>query len=418
MALPLTRSSSSAIRAVTRELAEARDLQILKVVAMVDAMPHRGAADQLIAPLRARLAQLRPPRPLRFARLLFLPLDPLIVNAARWRVGQPTVPRSAIPCIAAALATDLGTVGRKIATMIEGRTTEDLEVVATAGAQLWGRAAEVLAKAGPPADWEATGLTLQMHKPLVQRIGALLSQAERLHHWIADAAQGLTPPEAHSVQAMLEGAIRRDPDAQPMIIALLLARIPEVAPVLLRVATLIGQRGGVLMRHAGEQAADMLLDQLEVPGGTEAHLGGQDLTEAGVTVRRLTSLLGALQGESLSPDRRDRLVEIKERIKAGCQALFTERLATDLLDPLRACTLGTGPEAGWTLETAARGLRALETEARRAGGDKTYDVLLGQAAEVVREITINGGLERVGGLRLMEIVAGPEVALAVFGDEA
>jgi hypothetical protein len=417
MASPLTRSSNPLIREVSRGLAEARDAQILKVVAMVDAMPHRGAADQLIAPLRARLAQLRPPRPLRFARLLFLPLDPLIVQAARWRVDQPTIPRSAIPCIAAAVAANLGAVGRKIEAMIEGRSTADVAVVAEAGALLWRPAAEILATAEPPADWEATGLGPQVHKPLAQRIGALLFQAERLHRWIGDAAQGLAPPEAHAVQAMLEGAIRRDADAQPMIIALLLARIPEVAPVLLRVATLIGQRGGVLMRHAGEQAADMLLDQLETPGGTEAHLGGHDLAEASVTVRRLTLLLGALQGESLSPDRRDRLVDVKERIKLGCQTLFTERLSTDLLDPLRACTPEAGLEAGWMLENAARGLRALETEARRTGGDKTYDVLLGRAADAVREITVNGGLERVGGLRLMEIVAGPEVALALFGDE-
>ena len=50
---------------------------------------------------------------------------------------------------------------------------------------------------------------------------------------------------------------------------------------------------GVFKTTAGgtkwQQAADMLLDQLEVPGGAEAQLGGQDLTEAGVTVRRLTS---------------------------------------------------------------------------------------------------------------------------------
>src|ERR1700712_4282876 len=106
MPAPLTRSSNPAIREVSRGLAQARDEQILKVVAMVDAMPERGAADQLIAPLRARLAQLRPPRPLRFARLLFLPLDPLIVSALRWRAEQPTIPRSAIPSLAAAVARD------------------------------------------------------------------------------------------------------------------------------------------------------------------------------------------------------------------------------------------------------------------------------------------------------------------------
>lgn len=418
MTAPLTRSSNSAIREVSRGLIDARDAQILKVVAMVDAMPNRGAADQLIAPLRPRLALLRPPRPLRFARLLFLPLDPLIVPPARWRAEQSTIPRSAIPSLAASVATELGAVGRKVAAMIEGHTTQDIEVVTAAGALLWRPAAELLADAKQPPDWDTTGLSGPMLKPLARRIGALLFQAERLHRWMADAAQGLSPPEIHAVQAMLESAIRRDPDAQPMIIALLLARIPDVAPVLLRVATLLGQRGGTLLRHAGEQAADMLLHQLEAPGGTEAHLGGQDLAEAGVTVRRLTALLGALQDDSLSPDRRNRLVEVRERIKAGCQALFTERLATDLLDPLRACRPASGPEAGWELETAARGLRALETEARRAGGDKTYDMLLGQAANLVRETAENGGLERVGGLRLMEIVAGTDVALAMFGEEA
>jgi len=141
MAAPLTRSSNPAIREVSRDLAGARDEQILKVVAMVDAMPHRGAADQLIAPLRGRLAQLRPPRPLRFARLLFLPLDPLIVPAPRWRPDHGTIPRSAIPSLAAAVATDLGSVGRKVAAMIEGHTTQNREVVGAAGALLWRPAA-------------------------------------------------------------------------------------------------------------------------------------------------------------------------------------------------------------------------------------------------------------------------------------
>jgi hypothetical protein len=413
-----TRSANPAIREVSRGLVDARDEQILRVVAMVDAMPNRGAADELIAPLRMRLAQLKPPRPLRFARLLFLPLDPLIVPAAHWRAGQSTIPRSAIPSLAASVATELGTVARKVAAMIEGRTTQEVELVAAAGALLWRPAAELLADAKLPPDWETTGLAAPVLKALARRIGALLFQAERLQRWMADAAQGLSPPEIHGVQAVVENTIRRDPDAQPMIVALLLARIPDVAPLLVRVAPLLGQRGGALMRSAGEQAADMLLNQLEAPGGTEAHLGGQDLAEAGITVRRLTSLLGALQDESVTPARRDRLIDVRERIKAGCQALFTERMATDLLDPLHACMPQSGPDAGWELETAARGLRALETEARRAGGDKTYDLLLGQAAKAVREITENGGLERVGGLRLLEIVAGPEVALATFGEEA
>src|ERR1019366_3719591 len=105
-----------------------------------DAMPSRGPADQLIAPLRGRLARLRPPRPLRFARLLFLPLDPLIVPAARWRAEQPTIPRTVIPVLAAAVEAAFGATGRTVASMIEGRTTEDTAVVDAAGALLWGHA--------------------------------------------------------------------------------------------------------------------------------------------------------------------------------------------------------------------------------------------------------------------------------------
>ena len=52
------------IRALNRHLVSAQDAKILKVVAMVDALPQRGEADNLIEPLRARLAQLRPGRPL------------------------------------------------------------------------------------------------------------------------------------------------------------------------------------------------------------------------------------------------------------------------------------------------------------------------------------------------------------------
>ena len=52
MSVLTTRSSNPAIREVSRGLSEAGDEQILQVVAMVDAMPGRGAADQVIAPLR------------------------------------------------------------------------------------------------------------------------------------------------------------------------------------------------------------------------------------------------------------------------------------------------------------------------------------------------------------------------------
>lgn len=66
------------------------------------------------------------------------------------------------------------------------------------------------------------------------------------------------------------------------------------------------------------------------------------------------------------------------------------------------------------LEEAARGLRALETEARGVGGGETYDKLLRQAAEIVRQTPGADVIGRADRVRLVEILAGPEAALAML----
>jgi len=92
--------AAAEIRKLQQSLFGAEDEQIKRVVAIVDALAERGAADRLIAPLRPRLAQLRPARPLRFCRLLFLPLDPLIVPAPKWRPMSLTIPRTVLEPLA------------------------------------------------------------------------------------------------------------------------------------------------------------------------------------------------------------------------------------------------------------------------------------------------------------------------------
>ncbi len=415
-----TRSLNPAVRQAARGLAEARDEQILRAVAMVDAMPERGETDQIIAPLRARLARLRPARPLRFARLLFLPLDPLIVPAARWRADQPSIPRTIIPSLAAAVREGCGPMARTVMAMIEGHTTDDHALIEAAGALVWTDAAAFLLNTPPSLDQNATGLTPRMHEILARRTGAVLGQADRLQMLASDAAQGLTPPEEGSVQALLRAALEHEPAVRAMMIALLLARVPEAGPVLTRAAA---APGDVLLRQAGEAAAALLLDQLEAPGGVEAQSGGQDLTRAAAAVRRLITLLNVLESGMApsglaSPGRRDRPRVLRDRVGASAEALFTERLAVDFLEPLRARPPGAGPEQDWALEAAARGLRALEIEARRAGDGKTYDILLEQAADAVRVFTTQGALDRTSGRRLMEILVGSEVALAVFPPKA
>ena len=176
--------------------------------------------------------------------------------------------------------------------------------------------------------------------------------------------------------------------------------------------------GGVLLRHAGEQAADTLLDQLEAPGGAEAQLGGQDLTEAGATVRRLTSLLGALDGEALPPDRRGRLNDVRATDQIRMRWLVHRASGRGSAGSAARCDCGI-PDRGragiWRPPHGVCG----PWRPRRVGLAATRPMMrfLGQTADMVREITDQGGLERVEGLRLMEIVAGPDAALALFGED-
>ena len=50
------------LRQLKRELLAADDQRVRRLVALVDRISVRGEADSLIAPLRPRLAMLRPPR--------------------------------------------------------------------------------------------------------------------------------------------------------------------------------------------------------------------------------------------------------------------------------------------------------------------------------------------------------------------
>ena len=88
--------SGTELRRLGGELVSAQDDKITRVVAMLDKLPHRGAADALLVPLRPRLARLRPVRPLTFERLLFTPLDSLILQPADWKRDAPGIPRSAL----------------------------------------------------------------------------------------------------------------------------------------------------------------------------------------------------------------------------------------------------------------------------------------------------------------------------------
>uniref|UniRef100_UPI0022EA3634 hypothetical protein n=1 Tax=Falsiroseomonas oryzae TaxID=2766473 RepID=UPI0022EA3634 len=71
-------------REMRSALAAAPDTKLGRIVGMLDALEDRRVLDAVLAEARPRLAALRPARPLRFPRLLALPLEPALVASEAW----------------------------------------------------------------------------------------------------------------------------------------------------------------------------------------------------------------------------------------------------------------------------------------------------------------------------------------------
>jgi len=401
----------SAVPTLAGVIAGAPDPTIARIVALVDAMTRRGPADLLIEPLRQRLATLRPPRPLRFGRLMFCPLDPLIVPRARWRPGQPAIPRTALMAMAEQVRLTMGAPATSIETRIAGRTTADVELISRLGRSLWPAAAGILAGTPIPQTWDATGLGDVNYRPLADAVAALLAQAATIDTLCTEAATGLLPPPPEAINTVIGRVARVNPAALPMIIAVLLDRLPQAAELLAAAHT---GPDGAHTRTAIDEATDLLLRNLDQHDGTEARIATGTLADAAAAASRIAALLKHLDTPNARPRRRDRLRALRQRLDAECKARFAAALENELLAPLQRMGIAPAPAEITALEAAARGLRVLETTARAVGSGATYDLLLGNAAEAIKGSAMRNRLSRADQLRLVEILSGSDAALAML----
>ena len=399
-----------ALKALARAVSATDDPRVLRIVAAVDALSKRGDADALIAPLRPRLQALRPPRPLRFARLLFQPFDPVIVPAPRWRPGQPAIPRTALTPVAEHVRSELGGKAADIEAGLAGKTTADAATVSQLGRILWPLAAPVLAAPHLPALWGTTELGDPVYPPLAGDIAAILAEAPALDQFCSESALGVHGPGSDNARSLLGRIANARPAALPAMTALLLARVPGAMEELPSAAS--GPEGAAL-QAAKSLASDALLRQLDQDGGTETQLAQGTVADAGAAAGRIAALLRQLDA-SAGKQHRDAARGLMQRLDAGCRSRFATCLESEFLAPLLAP--GFPPPAA-ALETAARGLRILETQGRQIGSARLYDALLEKAVEAVAASASAERIGRSGQVRLVEILAGPDAALglAAFG---
>ena len=389
------------LRALGRALRDAPVAQVREAVAMIDALAERGAADALIAPLRGRLRQLGIPRRLGFVRLLFLPLDPVIRDPAGWRVEQPAVPRSALAPLGAAVQAALpAQAGAIRAAIAAGVPASDL--VVRFGPPLWTEGAEVLralpAAVAPPPGWDRTGLPAACLGPIATAGACVLSAEPRLRAAID------RPDGSAVITREIEASAAAGPACLALLAAVLLGRCIAPTGLLALLAQAAAARPGA---HAGahaaiERALTAVFERLEGEAGAGLSSAAAD---------QAAGLLAAV-ANGVSPRQQALARATQLRLDAACRARLETELAAQVLIPLRDLPGEAGAVAG--LERAARALAGYAAAARRLGNPDRYDRLLRDAAAAVGAPAGAPALTPIDRVRMVEILAGPEAALALL----
>lgn len=401
-------SPARAVRTLAASAAGAEDTALLRLVRLLDSLPERGEADRVLEPARARLQRLKPQRPLRLARLLFLPLDGAIVPAPRWRRGGHEVPRSAIAPIAAAVEAALGMAAAAIRREAEGHGTDEATLAATLGARLWPAAAEALPEA-PPPDWTANGLAVEDYAPVRAVIQPVLAAGVPIFAALRAAAQG---PPAPLVQQALAGPAAAGP--LPLAAALTTLLRDAASPGgVLRVA---GEFG------AGSRRVSTLLADAVIERSLDVATGSlQDAAE--VAARYFTGTADLAASGLLDAERARRLKMQRHAAEEACRQRILESGTTQVVGALAALRRAAGPVTEDTIagiEHDARAIRALAQAIRGAGDPAGHDRTLRGMAENIGVIATHSaeggpdGLTPVDLARVVEILAGPDAAEAML----
>ena len=407
----------AAIRELQRTLANAHDGKLREIVALVDSLPKRGAADGLIAPLRERLLRLRPTRRMNIDRLLFQPADRVIVPAVQWKRGMLAIPRHVLACLAELVRSELGPSFTELAADFDGTMSDDIDAILRHGRKLWTSAGDVLSHATMPPEWAGmTGLGLADFNATARPLAILLGVAARIEDMVQLGLDGeRARSEIRICLAQAQASIAELPEAKDeavanaclgLLIAVCLERLPDLQDPLIAAAdqALRGERSQARL------AADAALDRALMRA--EASLTASDMPPTLAELSRLAELLNVLDqpGPAGRPSRKPTIAALRRNLEAHCRLRFQEELTNELLPGATMLSAITSSEALIGLEDAARDLRRLEAIGRITGGSAHYERALADSAAALPALA--PGARAVDLARLIEILQGPEAGLA------
>jgi hypothetical protein len=410
-----SRQTQQTLRALQTDMRGADDGKIRQIVSLSEASAENPVWHTVLQALRPRLAVLRPTRSLRFTRLLFMPLDDLLVPARHWRPGQATVPRTSLQVISNTVRSGLGGDIAGIERLIAGRNTSEPEVVTQAGLALWGPAAEILAQAPPPDDWPQTGLPVAVYAPLAKAIATVLRRGSAIGHVLREAEVGMLELTEQSFADIIAGMEGEPPEGCAMVFTLILRQLPDAAALMRRLTE--AQRSPaqkMSLQAAMDRGLEDVLGALESESDLTRGLSEGALLDVGSQVTRIAALLRDLGDDPGAVRHRPRLRSIRDKLDTLCRARFADGMKTGLAEPLAQTSAPVDSAGQKQLESCARDLRTVETAGRKLGSSATYDALL-QAAEATVEVAAQGGnLSPMRAIRLVEILSGAEAAEKMY----
>lgn len=352
---------SPAARQVAHSLTSASDAALGRVVQLVDTMASRTEIDSVLDSVRPRLRSLRPARPISVNRLLFMPLEGVMVAPAAWRRDSGHLPRNALAALAAVFNGNAARLTEESAAACHGHTFDQTAEVGQIGRQIWQAAAKAMPPT-PPAGWQsATGLRPEDYEPLVALCSGVWRHAGRL--WDVIESDGDTLSEA-MISAALAGPAQDPEEVFAASLALLLERLPRPG-FIASVAAGLDPRARVVASRALDRMIDAELPPLDPT----------DPAGAAARVEQLADRLADLEASTLGtvPDRRDRLQKLRHQADLACREAFVATLGSGLLTPLIAMA-DTAEEAEVTaLEAQVRDLRRLLLACQRVSTTDSYE---------------------------------------------
>lgn len=401
---PDGQDGGDALSRMSKRTSLASDSVLQQVVAVLEAVPSRAVLDPIIEAARPRLKLLRPPRPITFTRILFMPFDGAVVPLAEWKAGSTKFPRSAMQPIADALREAMGPEAQQISANLGGRNFFDVLQVDAAGRTLWSEAARLAPSLNLPDGLPSIGLNAAQSRDLLDVAAAIWRYADAI--WEAKLA-AFSGPSPELVNAALKGPAQEGQAVFSLVLTSLLHRAQSPASVLAAAARLSPIAGNI----ADEKLEALQREPLE-------SLPAEDAVRAAHLAEEYVTLLKELENVPAGyiKDRRAMirrmLDDIGKLILETTQKIYERQFLSALKDPngkRRAAVV-------LNIEYLARALRRLEDAGRRAGGFEAFDRLrlaYAQKLKASLDALDGGGLQRHDIIRLAEILLGGEKAMAL-----